>query len=550
MRSIPGRALTGLVMLFVALAGVTRAVDRNWDARWRNDLDELARVLPEIHPDPFGRTSPDAFQGALDALAAEVPDRTHAELVVGLATVVASLGDGHTRVTVPVDPGSGFADGHSETPPPADAALVLSDLPVRFALLENGLVVARATPAYADLVGATVDRIGSRGWEDALERVRPTVRGDNRWHVRDRLPMHLALPGVLAATGVIADPAVTPLDLRLPDGTARTVRLSPRETRDTGWSDPPPAGPRDRYPERRHWVEALPPGDVLFLRLAESVTHDGRTIADLASDLEAALGRSADSAVILDVRGNPGGSMELQRPLIHALIRHRSLHRPGKLAMLIDGGTFSAAGMLVTNLERQLPVVFVGEPTGASPNHHGDSRKHRLTETGITVRISTLAWQSDPRDMREAVHPHIPIAMSVADWRAGRDPALEMAITLVRSGPRPVSLAADGGDWEGVISLGHEQIDLVMHLALDRSGEPSSGDGIGLSLDLPGLDAMGIPIDDGHLEGGTLVFTIPDRNPIEVRLDRYGPHLIGMIRRDGIENLAFLSRPGEVVAIR
>src|SRR6185295_4705428 len=154
---------------------------------------------------------------------------------------------------------------------------------------------------------------------------------------------------------------------------------------------------------------------------------------DAKETLAAFLGRmmpvvERSEALVIDLRENPGGNGSFNRVLIHALIRSKRLQEPGRLFVLIGRRTFSAANDLCIRLEQNTNAVFVGEPTGGSPNGYGDSRKLLLPSSGLTVRVSTLYWQpSDPRDKRDAVAPDI-----AAPPVFGRDAAMERVRAIVR----------------------------------------------------------------------------------------------------------------------
>jgi hypothetical protein len=129
--------------------------------------------------------------------------------------------------------------------------------------------------------------------------------------------------------------------------------------------------------------------------------------------------------LILDLRGNGGGNNYLNQPLVHALIRRPELDRTGRLFVVVDRGTFSAAVSLAADLQRETHALFVGEPTGAAPNSPGDPAHVTLPASGLVVRISTVLWQgSDPRDPRTFIAPDLPALPTFADWLAHRDPAL------------------------------------------------------------------------------------------------------------------------------
>src|SRR5688572_391776 len=103
----------------------------------------------------------------------------------------------------------------------------------------------------------------------------------------------------------------------------------------------------------------------------------------------------------------------------------KKLEGEGKLFVLIGRSTFSAAQFLVNDLEQYTDAVFVGEPSGGKANSYGDSRKITLPHSGLTVRVSTLWWQEDPRDSREWKAPDIAAELTSHDYRNNRDPAIE-----------------------------------------------------------------------------------------------------------------------------
>jgi hypothetical protein len=151
----------------------------------------------------------------------------------------------------------------------------------------------------------------------------------------------------------------------------------------------------------------------------------GETFAGFVARLFAHVDSVGCRRLLLDLRGNGGGDNYLNQPLVHALIQRPALDRTGRLFVLIDRGTFSAAVSLVSDLQRETHALFVGEPTGAAPNSPGDPGRVRLPASGIGLRISTVFWAgSDPRDPREFIAPDLPAMPSWADWLARRDPAL------------------------------------------------------------------------------------------------------------------------------
>jgi hypothetical protein len=76
--------------------------------------------------------------------------------------------------------------------------------------------------------------------------------------------------------------------------------------------------------------------------------------------------------------------------------------------------------------------LFVGEPTGARPNHYGENVEITLPHSGLHVMASALWWQySVPSDDRPWIAPDIPAALWSEDDRLRRDPALDAALRFV-----------------------------------------------------------------------------------------------------------------------
>jgi hypothetical protein len=114
-----------------------------------------------------------------------------------------------------------------------------------------------------------------------------------------------------------------------------------------------------------------------------------------------------------------------------SIIQNNDLNQYDRTFVLTGRRTFSAAQMLVNELERYTRVTFVGEPTGSRPDHFGDPKKIRLEHSGLTLRVSRLHWSSYAAfDEREATHPDFLAKWTSGAYFGGRDPALDLALSL------------------------------------------------------------------------------------------------------------------------
>jgi hypothetical protein len=329
------------------------------------------------------------------------------------------------------------------------------------------------------------------------------------------------VPEILHARGVAPERERVRLVVETPEGARREAWLSPvppgtkpqwREARALAGEAPL----AEREPARRHWFRRVAPATV-YARYREVYDDPGRTVTAFAEDLFAEL--RAGDRLVLDLRGNVGGNNYLNQPLLHGVIAAPGLKRPGTLFVLADRGTFSAAMMLLADLEHHAPAILVGEKSGAAPNGYGDSRRVRLPNTGLTVRVSTLYWQmTSPTDHRDGIAPHVAVEPTFAQWREGTDPALDRALALAGTAASPLD-----GVWEGVVSIRHERYPLRVAVQ-----------GSVVTLDAAALAAAGARPRDARIERGELVFSHRGAGPAwEFRARASGSTMLGVARFQG-----------------
>jgi hypothetical protein len=416
-------------VLTLAIAVSANATD------WNSDLDLLRRELPKMHPNAFHATSREAFDAAIETLKKDAPALPPHVVVAEIARIVASVGDGHTRLTIPVDPSSGFFLGHSTTPLPADDALRFHPLPVRFYRYADGLFVIEA--ANAALRGRRVLRLGTMSADDAIAAMLPFVSADNNIGRNLGVAEMLAIPEMLHAAGITADAKSADI---VTDGETATLTPPPFGT-------PVPWLAKDGG---RKFGFSYREGIVLAV-IDEIGNEKDETFAAFTKRLMTFVRSHHVDALVLDLRRNPGGNGAYNKALIHALIREPKFREPGHLFALIGRRTFSAATMLCNELEKHTNAFFVGEMSGGRPVGWGDSKKLLLPSSGLTIRVSSLYWQqTDPRDMR----PGVGVEIDAPPESAHPDAAYERVVDIVRRSRKPGTLI---GTWKGTIILDWER---------------------------------------------------------------------------------------------
>ena len=107
----------------------------------------------------------------------------------------------------------------------------------------------------------------------------------------------------------------------------------------------------------------------------------------------------------------------------------------GPVAILIDGGSFSATGETTSAFHYYKKAVFFGEECGSG--YYGNTSGFMVTATlprsGLQVRVPlvlyTMAVDNYPKD--RGLVPDFPVTPTIGDILAGRDPVMEKALAYL-----------------------------------------------------------------------------------------------------------------------
>ncbi|MCP5047163.1 MAG: hypothetical protein GY940_08325 [bacterium] len=401
--------------------------------RWRQDLKFMAETLSKKHRDAFYKISSQDFEEAVSKLDGEIPRLKDHEIIVGLSRIAAMIGDGHTRLALPQGKHGGFSQAHTPTPQVRYPHLVFGQYPVKLYRFKEGLFIRLATTDYKHILGAKVIRIGSYTAGEALKKVRPAIHFDNEIGFKLHGPTRLTIPEVLHALKVTPDRDKAEFEVETLKGKRLKVLLNPIEPGaevqwlDAGDGDTGSTGPLYLEKSQEPFSYTyLPDSKTLFVQVNQISNSSKMSLAQFSRRVVAAAEANPLDRFVLDIRLNGGGDNTLNRSLVLGIVGSKKINRYGTLYTIIGRQTFSAAMNLTGLMEQMTNTLFVGEPTGTTPSHFGDSRKFTLPNSGLTVRISSVYWRDwSPDEKRVSVKPDIPAELSCNDYRARRDPALQ-----------------------------------------------------------------------------------------------------------------------------
>jgi tetratricopeptide (TPR) repeat protein len=412
----------------VELLGLADVTKMSRDEGWRYDLSILAR---EVHRKGFNphlyvhRTvTREQFDEKVRTLHEAIPRLTDGQIILELMKLMAFLDDGHTAVW-----------------PVGSHPLFKTALPLRFFWFEEGLYVTAADPRYQELLGAQIQAFDGQPTEKILEALKPYDNRDrgNPMKAKVSLPYHVRKLTLLHAAGLIKSPDRVVFTIRDLTGATRDVTVEADTKEPEIWNQlPAPASWVTfastlkspplyvRHMDRAQWFEYLPEHKTVYFQFNGVRDEPMEPLARFTERLLKFVDEHDVERLVIDMRWNNGGNTFLGQPLLLGLIGNKKVNQRGKLFVIIGRRTYSAAQNLATSFERFTQATFVGEPTGSSPNFIGEESAITLPYSKVMGNVSHLFWQTSwPQDQRIWLAPHIHTPPTFADFRAGRDRALE-----------------------------------------------------------------------------------------------------------------------------
>ena len=345
-------------------------------------------------------------------------------------------------------------NGHSALLPPQWASRYPRS-PVHLGLFADGLRVIAAPDAMRELIGSEVVAINGRPWRDVRQAYSRYQGGEQAF--RDQfVTLFMETPALLAAAGLGEDPAALILTLRGPQGERDVpvqARIAPLEGEAAmlGHAQliegaaliPPGALPLYlRDPQRAYRLEFPEELDGAYIQLKSTI---GGGIEQFLAETLAALRERRPRNIVVDLRFNMGGDLNIARDFMQAL---PALADGGRLYAITSGRTFSAAISSLGYLKQAAGerLTIVGEPVGDRLEFWAEGQMIALPSSGAmllyaTERHNYMTGCPEP-DCHGAVRDHpirvaslqpdLSTPLTFADYRAGRDPAMEAIIREVR----------------------------------------------------------------------------------------------------------------------
>lgn len=401
---------------FQRITGTIRSPGWTRDEGWRADIDYLYNELGRTSPDYRERPLPAEVTRRYAQLKRDVPKLNDEEIFVGMTRMMTPLRAGHTSLFMPT--GTRY-------------------LPIRPYAFPDGIYIMEGHGGYASLAGSRITAIGNTPMDTVLKRVAlgGNTDGDNEhlWHASALAQTHY-----LKGVGAISRVDSIPLTLVARDGKTRTVVVATSATAPEGRQDkmsPPPGVEAPlflRDLDKKFWETELAGHGATYVALNNVSNNPNETLEAFGKRLGTLLDTRKSRNLIIDLRHNNGGNTWLYTELLRTMIAF-SRNPAHRTYALIGRRSYSATGNFVTDLERLVKPLWVGEATSECCNLHGDPTHVVLPYSKIEGELSVWKWNLGmPWDGRREIVADVPVQLTANDYFAGRDPVLEAVFKLIR----------------------------------------------------------------------------------------------------------------------
>jgi hypothetical protein len=414
----------GLFLLPVLTAqSITKRID------WEGDLRFFEAEFPKTHVDAFHAMTREQFHQMISNLMARTSQSTDRQMVADLMRITSAIGDSHSGI-------------HS-----IPANLRFANVPIGVYVFGDQLGIVAGAPEYKDLIGGNIISINGHSAKEVVQHMKLLTEGTNDMTRSAFVVTRLIRPELLFYEGfaerqdqydlVVQKDGKTivrtlPVLGRQPDGSPITGGFSIFTLLPAQGSDWISAAPSElplwlENMDKQYWSADLPERSALYIhnRLVLDA-KEGQSFAAFFQEMFKKIEHGRYKNIVLDIRLNGGGDNTLFGSLETSFKSMPAFQSKGRFFVIIGRLTQSAAQNFTTFLERNTKAIFVGEPTGESPNHYGDPDPIELPSSGISINLSRKRWNdSAPADHRPWTQPAIPAPLTLDDFRKGRDPALE-----------------------------------------------------------------------------------------------------------------------------
>lgn len=387
---------------------------------WSDDLDYLAKELPEKHYNLYSVRSEKEFLSGIDAIKSASKGLTDLQVALKTQQLIAGCGDSHTQL----------------------AFNMLMDrnkmLPLGVLWLKDGLYVVQTDKTHKDILGCRITAINGTPITTVIDSLCTLSTIDNRAIPKVLVPSFLTSADVLGFFGFAPQGQVT-LSLKSSAGQDISCQMQAGPIIKTNLVSYEPEDYSFCFKNRRLLFTDFYNADEQIYYLQYNQCMSREVAMEYGNKEQAAalpsfkeftekalevLNSKPVSKIIFDLRYNGGGSSAQGTKFIEQLSVFLDEHQQIKTYVVLGRHTFSSALLNAMDFKKMTNAIFVGEETAGKPNHFGEVRSFRLPSSGLQVNYSTNYFKTSEEDV-SSLMPDVVLEESFSDFAKGIDPVYE-----------------------------------------------------------------------------------------------------------------------------
>lgn len=403
-----------LVFLILLTTGCgTQYLGGDRNSKWEKDLNYLQEALSKKHVNLFFKVSQEQFNKDIDELKKSVDNLNDDEITAEIYKIVASVGDGHTKVQ------KEFSRSY----------------PFQFYYFKDSVYAINTIDEYKEVLYCNLVKINGQDMKTIENKLSPLISRENEETIKKTLPNYLSRPEILHGVNIVEDIDAS-VNFTFEDKAGKTFDLKVESLNPTSDNDKKFVINRDydeTYPlymqksDLNYWYKYLEEDKVLYLKYNVCSENDksGR-LNDFNNEVLNFIENNEVNKFVIDIRNNSGGGENRLGTLIDG-IKDNKINDKNRFFVIVGRPTFSAAIIDAVRWRSELNATFVGESTSGKPNHYGSVKKFSLPNSKLNVQYSTK-YAKTGDDERDSFIPDKTIEISIDDYVNKKDPVLNYII--------------------------------------------------------------------------------------------------------------------------
>jgi len=386
---------------------------------WQSDIDSLLSLMKTQHYIYRSKPLPEELLIKAADLKTKVAGFSDERVLLELERLTYYMHDGHSYIL------------------PVARRVQTVYMPIQFYLFSDGTYIIDADEPYKNLIGCKVLNIHGVDISKLENDMNSYIHQDNQYTVKWFAPSILRFRGIYELYGLA--PGSADISMNLVDQNKNKITRKISFIPANNFHGIPKLIPSQltndlsvplylSKVQDNFWFTHLSGDKQIYFQFNQVEDKENETLASFGKRLDSILQVEKPELLIIDVRHNNGGNLDLLKPLIDGIKHFEHENVKSKIIIITGRNTFSAAQVFISLMNKDTHALFAGEPSSSSPNFVGEGNYITLPWSGAMGSISNKYHESIPGDKRKWIEPDFPVLLSSKAYFKNQDPVLEFIL--------------------------------------------------------------------------------------------------------------------------